>query len=668
MDYRRLFERLKCYILVMFDDEFINGKPSKKHIVHDFVAMDLEDQGDLITRMHEQNADVADALKDLADAINPIFPQIDWDDEVLLDDFESAFPVIERKVHSEKADEVREKYEAINEVDLVNQYCWLSQYGLCVIIPACYQQIIGEYKGNDGRRGKLRVYSDFIASTKEQFEKNLQKASEDKTIICVIDNCLKDQYKAQEILDCITTIGGSNANVIGTIFTSKETTEQIDEQLCFVCTKKEELNQLSMNIVRSAYHYFLKRLQCEISTNIDEAFKKAKEYKYIANYLSQRAVREGISDYEVMQNWIKLMYEVQSSKSNAAKRLISLAQIVDELEDDDKDLIPSEISLLDDLNTWEIFDYRVNDYHLPPMPGDVYVTDTNEVFILIGQDCDMMMSEGRKRRVAAAELLPVDKLVSMATPEKISNDMEYVWIANYKHTDERVYCMRVDYRHRKYIDGRILDLSAYDPEGNCKLLPTVDSSVKDVLQPYLVGHHKKLQTYFLAVDQLRNNCSDVLNEVLSNDQYLFTSSAYTKTADVLHFPLRRVCRLKQTYVFFLYKLYLEYRGRQPFETINYAASLLQSIEVNYEGKSSNLDIAVRLGSHSFDAKIQRLPWIIKREKLYEMFKRIGINEKITNDDDLIVLKCKETEIELKSGDKVRITKEKNNKATVALVR
>lgn len=226
----------------------------------------------------------------------------------------------------------------------------------------------------------------------------------------------------------------------------------------------------------------------------------------------------------------------------------------------------------------------------------------------------------------------------------------------------------VSISYSSYIDGRILDLSAYDADGNCDFLPKVDRTVKDILQPHLVGHHEKLSAFFQAIRQLKENCSDVLDEVLSNDQYLFLPSAYKQIEDGLHFPLRRVCRLKQTYVFFLYKLYLEYRGRQPFETINYAASLLQSIRVSHEGMTHDLDIAVRLGSHSFDAKIQKLPWIVKREKLCEALKKIGIDEKVANSDELIVLKDKKTEIELKNGGKVIITKEKDNKATISFAR
>ena len=628
--------------------------------------MNVEDQFEMITQMRKQNPLLADALKSLADAMNPIFPQIAWKDEVLLDDFESVFQVIEHKFDYQSAEVIKNIYNSINESDLIDQYYWISQYGLCINIPNCYQQIIDEYEEADGRRGKLRIYGDFTAPTKEQFEADLRESAEDKTIICIVDNCLKDQYKAQEILDCINSVSGAVPNIIGTVFTSKESAERIDDRLCFVCTNKSNVDQLSMNIVRSAYHYFLKRLQGEITTNIDEAFRKARQYKYIANYLSQRAIREGISDYEVMQNWIRLMYEVQSAQSTSTKSLIRLAQIVDELEDEDDKYISSEIELMDDLNTWEVFDYKINDYHLPPMPGDVYITDDNKVFILIGQDCDMMMAEGRKRRVSAAELLPVE-LVSMATPKKITNNMEYVWLANYKHTDNQVYCMKVDYRQRRFIDGRILDLSVYNSSGNCTVISEIPGSVKAVLQSYLIEYHQRLRDYFAVIEKLRADSPEELRSVLCNDQHLFASDAYMKTEDAIRFPLRRICRLKQTYVFFLYKLYLEYRGRQPFDTINYAALLSQTVDVTYTDKSFKLDISVRLGNHSYDAKIHRLPWSINKEQLNALFRGIGINGKIASDDPVVILTENETELALTNSLKVKIKKKKDNQAILTLL-
>ena len=92
------------------------------------------------------------------------------------------------------------------------------RYGLCISIPSCYQSIIEEYE-QGGRRKKLRTYSDFTSKTQDSFEKELRQSSIEKTVICIVDNCLTDRDKAQEILECINSIGSSGSNIIGTIFT-----------------------------------------------------------------------------------------------------------------------------------------------------------------------------------------------------------------------------------------------------------------------------------------------------------------------------------------------------------------------------------------------------------------------------------------------------------------
>lgn len=665
VDYKRLFERLKCYSLVMFDDEFITPKPSKSRIIRDFATMDIDDQSVLVEELSKEAQDLAGQLKAFIEPINQFFSQIDWKKDILIDDFESAFSVIEKKINNKIASDLKEKYTTIDESELLRYYPLFMRYGLCISIPSCYQSIIEEYE-QGGRRKKLRTYSDFTSKTQESFEKELRQSSIEKTVICIVDNCLTDRDKAQEILECINSIGSSGSNIIGTIFTSKDSFERVDERLCFVCTPKSKANQLALNIVRSAYHYFLARLQDEISENINEAFKNAKENKHIANFLSQRAIKEGISNYEVIQNWIKLMYEVHSAQSDATKRLIGLARIIDDLEDNE-DLPSSEDILLNNLNTWEIFDYRVNAYHLPPMPGDIFATDDGRVFILIGQDCDMAMSETRKRRVAAAELLPVE-LFPMNTTKKIANDLANVWIANYKHSDERTYCMKVDYKHRMFIDGRILDMSAFNADGDCSLdvQNEIDESIKALIQPYLVEHHGQIVLYFDAVQKLKDTSSDVLSSVMYNDQCLYTSCDYEKIDNRIRFPLKRICRLKQTYVFFLYKLYLEYRGRQPFETINYAASLIQRIEVECGDKKSSLDVTVRLGSLSFDAKIHKLTWLVDKQKLGAALKELGITEKIDGEEDQFVFDKGVSEILLVNGKKIKFEKKSNNRAKVSL--
>ena len=302
------------------------------------------------------------------------------------------------------------------------------------------------------------------------------------------------------------------------------------------------------------------------------------------------------------------------------------------------------------------------------MPGDVYVSSDDKAYILIGQDCDMMIAEKRKRRVAASELLPVKELIAMNTSEKIHNDTEYVWLANYRHIDDQVYCMKIDYKHRRFIDSRILDLCTYNSNGEC-ILDTkngIKNSANVILQPYLVDRYEGLRTYFEAISQLSTENGDVLKMVLANDQYLFTSDEFEQIDEGLRFPLKRVCRIKQTCVFFLYKLYLEYRGRQPFETINYAASQPRSIDVVYTDKIMKTEFAIRMGSYSHDDRVEKLTWRIQTKKMCQLFRDLGIDEKIDEKEDILVFKGKTTEIPLQSGKRAKFVKKKGNKADLQI--
>lgn len=661
MDYKRLYSSLQCSLLIIFDDEFIHRKPSKRHILHDFAMMDLIDQAELLGHIEEQDKGLAENLRGFAKEINPFFEQIDWQNEVIIDDIESAFSPLREKINRNSYGAIERCYYAIDEMALISQYQIMLQYGLCILVPSCYQLMLDEYYSSNGRRGKLRIFTDFTANTKCHFEKEVKSTSNENTMVCVIDNCLRDGYKAHEILDCISEHSAQGTHVIGTVFTSKQTEERIDEALCFVYTDKAKTEQLPMNLVRSAYHYFLARLQKEAVCQIDEAFSKAKQNKHIANYLSYCAVQEGISNYEAIQNWIHLIYEVQTAKSKAVKPLIRLAQIVDEFDaETEDDLSVMDGLLQDELNICEAFNYQVNDYHLPPMPGDIFMIN-EDFYILIGQDCDMTMAGTRHRRIAAAELLPVKEIIPITEPQKIKKNLNDVWINYFKHPNGDICCINVDFMHRKFIDSRILDLSTYHTSGLCKINTTADleSVVKEMLQPYLVGYYKELQTYFNAMMALQNNYGQELEQVMSNSQYVLTANRFVTSEDDLCYPISRVCRLKQMYSMYLYRLFLEYRGRQPFDSLNYAGSITQKICVKYFEKEAYLDVYVILGKDSNEKHMERCPWYVQKGELRHMLKQIGIKEKVVDDKDYIVFKGKEGRFCLE-GEKVATLKKKKD--------
>ena len=91
-----------------------------------------------------------------------------------------------------------------------------------------------------------------------------------------------------------------------------------------------------------------------------------------------------------------------------------------------------------------------------------------------------------------------------------------------------------------------------------------------LMPDYMVEYYSKLQQFFLATKTLRIQAEDAFEIVLSKEHSprLLSFKDFDKTSDTVSFDLKRVCRLTHDYVFYLYKLYLEYRGRQPFQTID----------------------------------------------------------------------------------------------------
>lgn len=191
------------------------------------------------------------------------------------------------------------------------------------------------------------------------FKSDLNLATEEGSIVCIIDNNLEGTNRAQEIINAISEASKvERKNIIGSIFSSKEKFEQIDDSLYFEFTSKETPERLKTCIAKSAYNYFIARLQKETIGTLDTAFRYAVSNKGIAYYLSRKAMKEGSSEYQIITDWIKLMCSPRKEDSSTMKHLITLSRVINSLEDSE-DYQDIE---LEKFNTLEAFDYTVNKY------------------------------------------------------------------------------------------------------------------------------------------------------------------------------------------------------------------------------------------------------------------------------------------------------------------
>ena len=129
--------------------------------------------------------------------------------------------------------------------------------------------------------------------------------------------------RAKEVIEeisekCSTT----RRNIIGSIFTSKEMYEEISDKLYFEYASKEKPEELKSCIARSAYNYFISELKNETLVSMSTAFDKALKNKGIAFFLAQKARTEGASEYEIINDWIRLLATTPREDANTIKRMI----------------------------------------------------------------------------------------------------------------------------------------------------------------------------------------------------------------------------------------------------------------------------------------------------------------------------------------------------------
>ena len=511
---------------------------------------------------------------------------------------------------------------------------------------------------SENRAQSLRIYTDFSADTQNLFSDDIGQAAPEHAIVCIIDNYLSGSNRAKEVIQVISDRNtGMRRNIIGSIFSSKEMYEEITDALYFEYVSKEHPEQLKSCIAKSAYNYFISELKSETLLGMGDAFDKAIKNKGIAFFLAQKARTEGASEYEIINDWIRLLSTAPRKDADTIKRMIRLSRVINSLEDDE-DLPDAD---LQQLNTLEAFDYTVNDYFLPVTAGDIFTNSKDEWFVLIGQDCDMARSITRTPKDALAELLPA-KVRTQTDFEKWTNDLRSASIYSFrKNLDAGCEVLQVEYQKREYIANEILNLCSFNSTGECKisLSDSIGQEQHMLMPDYMVEYYSKLQQFFLATKTLRIQAEDAFEIVLSKEHSprLLSFKDFDKTSDTVSFDLKRVCRLTHDYVFYLYKLYLEYRGRQPFQTINLIRQEDTSLPVMYNKEKTGQYLSFRSIPIPDKSNRKNWCWVIDAAELNRVLMLLKLPTLRDGNDD-IVLKNECVILQLQQDKQIQIVKAK----------
>lgn len=638
MNFSELLTSVQCKCIVFFEDDFTQSEYRKEHALYDISRMALDDRKLFLETVHEISANLGTQLTEYLTVFDSYIDDIsDWDNTVPRQDIRPALKVI-GKLHPEINKALSEKYEIIDNHLLQKVYPFGARFGVGMGHPGYFDSLFDDYLLKGCRCKTLRIYTDFSAMTEIAFRTDLDLVDAAGSIVCIVDNNLSGTNRAKEIIGIIQS-GSSNfrKNVIGCIFSSKQRFEEISDMLYFEYTSKDLPDGLKASIAKSAYNYFISCLKTEVIDNLSKAFSSATTNKGIAAFLSNKALCEGISEYQVIVEWIKLMCLLPKENSRSMKQLVSLSKVINSLDITDEVPDPE----LQKLNTLEAFDYSINDYLMPIMPGDIFTNDRGEWFVLIGQDCDTVRGEGRIPKNTVVELLPA-RIRKQTEYKKWTNDLEKASIFNFKSTpDAACEVLQINYQQRKYISNEIISLCAFNQDGRCVLplsSPLEEYKVQ-LLPQHMVDYYEHLQKFYVSVNELKNRSANAFDIVIGQafSPRIISIGDFHSAENKVLFDLKRVCRLTHSYVFYLYKLYLEYRGRQPFQTINLVQQEEITVPVLLNGKATEYQIKIRCVPLPDKRNNKEWPWYIEADEINRILKEIQCEENCSKDLEFLKL-------------------------------
>ena len=619
----------------------------------------------MLTKLQKIDNGFAASLEEFADAFFEVdISNDDWND-VVIDDIETALDIIKEK-NEEQYLKIKGKYDAIALPESRDVKSVLHQFGTFGVVPNAYGTIFKEYICCGSKWKPFYIYTSYSIEIKNELKELLSGYPESPiTICCYIDNNLGGENKAEQIVNDLVELGSSEkkARFIGAVVTSRGPFRKINDNIFIDYVNKTDMSQLKSALLRSIYHYFLHSLKEQYTAGINEAFAKAGNHRNIAVYLSEMAKYEGVSNYALLIEWLKELTDYYFSQNDHIGKMISVANLIERQEE--TETIENDPCELTDINTFEAFDDKINKYYQPVEPGDIFLTRDKRIFIVVGQACDMAMGETRNRRNGLCELVEATFEVSVSS-EKIREDQNHFWVNHYKQ-DNSWGAIRIDYQKRFFIENEILSLSSFNQDGCCRIDLTAQTIDDPILQQYQVHLFSELNKYFNSVVAIKEKCEDAAASVLANNSIKWVCSLvdYSKSKNILSYPLCRTCRLKDKYLIFLYKLFLEYRGRMPFNTVNMNRTVTIPTEFHYGQNTYSYSVDVLLKRSNCEIKIT-WPWVVSNKTIKAILTQIQPGVLIEKEKENYIIEDKQLDIDLKNGKKIRLQKMQKGKIKVII--
>lgn len=664
--YEKMFNVLNVENIVIFEDDFIENT-GKNEICYGLARMSITNRNRMLSEIGEINSIGKDQLEAFVNEFDNVFDAIEnWEDEIPYNDIETSFEIIqEKREYFEVLEEVKKKY---SEIDMdswshkEDSLSILSSYGVGVDIPNLYEELFDEFLHNKTHWKKYRIFRDFTAATQADFKKYIEDSfGSQGMMVCIIDDQMKNKKSATEIVNYIEKLQSEQKrrlNIIGLIYSSFDSSDCITDKVYFEYIKKgEPKNVFQAALTKSSYSYMLADLKVIYQSVLGDAFDEAVRNKNIAYYLSSMADYEGITNYQVITNWIKLLFEYKLSDIQELTTVAGMTRLIGLLEDEKLEFSKEML----DLNTFEAFDFSVNKYREPIASGDIFLIK-KEIYILLGQDCDMMNSSTRKRKNGISELVNATTVNQSSLDGSVELNRQFLFISNFrKNKDDTVKTLKVRYGSRKFIENQILQLCQFNDDGKCILdINKKQYNASGVEPAYYETLYEELVSYYEALFAINKKESAALELILNSSQSsrVLWLNDYVRDQEqngIVEYKIRRICRLKHPYMLYLYKMYLEHQGRHPFDCMN--MSRVQEVQVKLKQNDLiyvSIDMVLTPNRDMNRQHIEKMDWYIDISNLENAVSNLlGIAVEIQENAQCIEIKEEGTKFEcmLDGGEK-----------------
>lgn len=384
------------------------------------------------------------------------------------------------------------------------------------------------------------------------------KAGDDGVALArgIIEKCLNENIP-------ITSV------VYTSTFSVKQPIEKVDFFLIEVSKSSESiLEELSNSLSKSAYVFVYNHIARSYRQATDDALKLViNNSENIFNLINENVI-EGFSSLEAILDNFSLSHSFKLNQLlfGSSNDYFNLS-IGFKKEFYNSAGLSQSSSDLNEINSFEIFDYKVNEKLLPIDNGDVFIIN-KQYYILSGQTCDLSIRDGdNQRKNRHAELIPA-KFQNENTKDKFSTHLSpserRVEIGFFRTENNEIGKLKLSINDQKYCDFKILDLCAFNRTGVSNI-NLIDKSVeKDVKRfiPQRLNYYLYLKQYISKLIVLDSKLEEFALNDINEWNYELDQSKTNVT-----WQIKRICRIKGGFSSALYSEFINHKQRLALNLI-----------------------------------------------------------------------------------------------------